>query len=71
LHKLGLSYCFIDPVYPEYPPMIKRSIEMFRSVSPDCLPEARVLYNGEQIYQVNQTRVFNMFQSEQGVDFLA
>lgn len=51
--------------------MIKRSIEMFRSVSPDCLPEARVLYNGEQTYQVNQTRVFNVFQSEQGVDFLA
>jgi predicted AAA+ superfamily ATPase len=47
-----------------------KGIELFRKVSRDCLPEAVVLYNGEQTHQVKQARVFNLLHSEQGVDFL-
>ena len=47
-----------------------KGIESFRATSPDCLPDALVLYNGEQTHQVKQTRVFNLLTSGQGVDFL-
>lgn len=47
-----------------------KGIEFFREASPDCLPDALVLYNGEQTHHVNQTQVFNLLQSAQGLDFL-
>ena len=41
-----------------------KGIENFRAASPDCLPDALVLYNGEQSYQVNQVRIFNGMHAE-------
>ncbi len=44
-----------------------KGIDTFRAVSPDCLPNGVVLYNGEQIHQIGQTRVLNLAREKQGL----
>ncbi|WP_217629991.1 ATP-binding protein [Thiothrix caldifontis] len=50
-----------------FSPAFLKGIDTFRAVSPDCLPNGVVLYNGEQTHQIGQTRVFNLAREKQGL----
>ncbi|MBW2644233.1 MAG: DUF4143 domain-containing protein [Deltaproteobacteria bacterium] len=47
-----------------------KGIDKFRSLTPVCHPDGAVLYNGDQQFEINNIRIFNLLKDQTGLKSL-